>query len=84
MNETVLLEDTSNLAIKGANKVVSSTQNQAVDETASHTIVISGTDLEVKKLDLDNHEVCFSGKITNIKFSAPNGAKQPFLKRIFK
>lgn len=84
MSEIICIEDTSNLSIKGANKVVSSTQTQAVVETALNTIVISGAGLEVKKLDLDNHEVCFSGKISNIKFASPNGPKQPLLKRIFK
>ena len=74
----------SNICIKGANRVISSTPTQAVVETSTNSIIISGNNLEVKKLDLDNHEVTFSGKITNLKFSSPSGPKQPLLKRIFK
>ncbi len=84
MNENILIEDNKCFTLKGATKVVSSTQNQAIVETASVTILISGNGLEVKKLDLDNHEVCFEGKFTSIKFAAAGGAKQPLLKRIFK
>lgn len=84
MNETIIIENASNIAIKGATKVVTATQNQAVVETGGNSIVITGSNLEVKKLDLDNAEVCFTGKITNIKYGSLNAAKQPLLKRLFK
>lgn len=72
------------LQIKGATKVISSTQTQAVIETTENTIVVTGTEIEVKKLNLDECEVCLQGKFANFKFGALNGKKQPFLKRIFK
>lgn len=84
MSESVLIEDNNSITIKGAKKVVSSTQSQAVVETSTTTIVITGTGIEVKKLDLENETVCFYGKTTNIKFSGLGGGKQPILKRIFK
>ena len=84
MSESVFIEDNNLTTIKGAKKVVSATQSQGVVETAASTIVLSGSNLEVKRLDLENCEVCFAGKITNIKFSPLGAGKQPLLKRIFK
>ena len=72
------------LTIKSAKKMLSSTSTQAVIETATTSIIVSGTGLEVKKLDLENGEVCLSGKVTNIKLSAAGAAKPSLLKRIFK
>ena len=84
MSESILIENSSNLQIKGATKVVSSTVSQAVVESKGNTIIISGNGLEVRKLDLENGEVCFIGKISNIKFAPLGDSKTPLLKRIFK
>ena len=84
MDTSLLIEDDCLTTIKGAKRVVSATQSQGIVETASATIVLSGSNLEVKRLDLDNCEVCFSGKITNVKFNALGLGKQPILKRMFK
>ena len=84
MQESVLIENREKVKILGATKVVLSTQNQGVIETKDSLIVISGSDIEVKKLDLENGEVSFHGKINSIKFSNGQGAKAPLLKRIFK
>ncbi len=84
MSEIITIENSASLAIKGATKVVSATNSQAVVETKDNTIIISGNNLEVVKLDLENNDVNFIGKISNIKFSALGTTKTPFLKRIFK
>lgn len=84
MSELITIENSSNISINGATKVVSSTSTQAIVETKENTIIISGNNLEVRKLDLENCDVSFLGKITNIKFSPAGGTKTPFLKRIFK
>ena len=72
------------LQIKGATKIISSTQTQAIVETSDNGIIISGTEIEVKKLNLDEQEVIIGGKFTNLKFGNLNVKKQPLLKRIFK
>ena len=69
MQESVLIENREKVKILGATKVVLSTQNQGVIETKDSLIVISGSELEVKKLDLENGEVSFYGKINGIKFN---------------
>ncbi len=83
MNDLVTIENQKQITIKGATKVLSSTQNQSVVEVEGSTLVVSGSNLEVKKLDLDNKEVVFSGNISSLKFNN-KAEKQPFLKRIFK
>lgn len=72
------------LEIKGATKVTSCVQNQAVIETGDNLIIASGIEIEVKKLNLEEGEVSIQGKITNIKLGTPSSKKMPFLKRIFK
>lgn len=72
------------LLIKGATKIISSTQTQAVVETGENAIVLTGTNIEVKKLNLEEGEVCFNGKFSLIKFNEAIGQKTPLLKRIFK
>lgn len=84
MQESLLIENRESVKVLGATRVISSTQNQGVVETKDSVIVISGSDIEVKKLDLENGEVSFYGKINGIKFSNGQGAKVPLLKRIFK
>lgn len=71
------------LQIKGATKVVSSTSTQAVVEMANKTIVLSGNKIEVKKLNLEEGEVCLFGEFSVIKFGQ-KGDKKGLIKRIFK
>ena len=62
------------LMIKGATKVISSTQGSACVETDENSIVASGQNIEVKKLNLDEKEVCFSG---NFSFTFLSNGKSP-------
>ena len=72
------------LQITGVVRVVSTTTSQAVVETEEKSVIINGSGLEVKKLNLDEKEVCLQGEVFLIKVSVARGKKQPFLKRIFK
>jgi len=81
--ETICLEDRKKLIVKGATKVVSSTTNQAVVEIVDCNIIISGTNIEVTKLDLENKEVIFAGNINSFKYMK-KAEKTGFIKRLFK
>ena len=83
MNNYIHLEGDT-LDIKGASKVVSSTPTQAVVEIDEKAIILTGNNIEVKKLDLDNKEVSLGGKFLNIKISDASLKKGTLLKRIFK
>lgn len=82
--ESVLIEDTSSMSVKGAKKMCSSTPTQTVLETASNSVIVTGSNLEIKKLDLEGGEVCLAGKIANVKFAPLGAAKTSLIKRIFK
>ena len=73
----------NHLQLSGAKKVSSCTQSQAVIETNDKRILISGTELEVKKLNLENGEVELCGEFSNIKILGSQ-EKKSLLKRIFK
>lgn len=83
MSSSVFIDDQKNIIIKGAKRVVSSTNNQAVVEILNSCICITGSEIEVKKLDLNNGEVSFNGVVSNIKFS-DKVEKISLFKRIFK
>ncbi len=81
--ESLCIEDRKRLILTGATKIVSSTNTQAVVEVGDTNIVISGTNIEVTKLDLDNKTVTFSGNINSVKYTAKT-EKTSLLKRMFK
>ena len=81
--ENICIEDRKKLTIVGATRVVSATDTQAVVEIGGSNVIITGTNLEVTKLDLDNKEVCFSGMINGIKY-AQKAEKGNLIKRLFK
>ncbi len=81
--ESILIEDRKKLTLIGALKVVSATNTQAVVEVANNNVVISGSNIEVTKLNLDNKEVCFSGNIVGVKYMQ-KAEKGNFIKRLFK
>ena len=82
MKKKIVIEDDL-VNIDGAKKVVSSTSNNAVVETENETIFLSGSEIEVKKLNLEEGEVVLQGKFTSLKFGVPS-EKKSFLKKIFK
>lgn len=81
--ESICIEDRKSLTINGATKVISSTSTQAVIEVEDTNIVVTGTDIEVTKLDLDNKTVTFSGNINCVKY-ATKTEKANLFKRLFK
>ena len=83
MEEKITLTDRKSLNIIGATKVVSSTATQAVVEVKDSTLIITGKELAVVKLNLASKEVEFSGIVTNLKYTLPH-EKIPLFKRIFK
>jgi len=81
--ETIILEERKKISLTGATKVVSSTSTQAVVEVGGSNVVISGSNMEVTKLNLDNKEVIFSGNINSIKYMQKT-EKTNLIKRLFK
>ena len=81
--EGVLHIEGETLLLDGVNKVVSTTQTQSVVEVGQKLIVITGENIEVVSLNLQEGKLCLTGKFSNIKIGQ-GGEKKPFYKRIFK
>lgn len=81
--ESICIEDRKKISLTGATKVISSTNTQAVVEVGNSNVVITGTNIEVTKLDLENKEVMFAGEITGIKYNQKT-EKTNIIKRLFK
>lgn len=81
--QSICLEDRKILSLTGVTKIVSSTTTQAVVEIGEDSLVISGNNLEITKLNLENKAVSFSGMVNSLKFGQ-KAEKKGFFKRIFK
>lgn len=81
--QSILLEDKTKLTIRGATKVLSSTNTQAIIEMQDQNLIISGQNIEITKLNLENSEVIFNGEINSIKYSQKS-EKKNIIKRLFK
>lgn len=81
--ERIIIDDRKSIIINGATKVISTTQTQAIVEIEDTNLLVSGTNIEVTKLDLSNKEVEFAGNINSVKYLSKT-EKTPLLKRIFK
>ena len=77
MNTLLTLEDEKVLSIKGATKVVMATLTQSIILTEKKQINISGNNIEVKKLDIENGLVILSGDFINFKFVIYGGGIAP-------
>lgn len=81
--ESLCIEERNKLILTGAEKIIASTNTQAIVEVSDSNIIICGTDIEVTKLDLDNKIVTFAGKFSSVKYAVKT-EKTSLLKRLFK
>ena len=82
MEHSLNLVDRKHLTITGVEKVVSVKPDLVQLKSSAGDIVISGQNIEVTKLDLEQHTLSLNGKFDSIKYS--NIDKTPLLKKIFK
>lgn len=81
--ENITIENRGFITITGATKMLSSTETQSVVEIGDCNVVISGQNLEITKLDLDNKEVNIKGLVNSLKYSQ-KADKTNLFKRLFK
>ncbi len=80
--QRLCLVDRSSLSILGVQKVISAKPDLVQALLLDSGVMISGTDLQVSKLDLDAKLLELSGKIDSIRYTV--GKRDNFFKRIFK
>lgn len=81
-NQTIFLEDRNNLTVTGVEKMISVKPDLLQLSTIQGDMQVLGENMEMSKLDLEQHVVEVTGTINQIKFV--DGKKQPIFKRIFK
>lgn len=82
IEHNLTLNNRNNLNITGIEKVVSVKPDLLQVKSSAGDIIVTGQNIEVTKLDLDQHSINFSGKFDSIKYIDNN--KTPLLKKIFK
>lgn len=79
---SLTLTDRKHLTITGVEKVVSVKPDLLQLKSTAGDIIVTGQNIEVTKLDLDQHTLSLNGKFDSIKYN--NIDKTPLLKKIFK
>lgn len=76
------LTNRNHLTITGIDKVISVKPDLLQIKSNNGDIVVTGQNMEVTKLDLEQHTITLNGKFDSFKYLENN--KTPLLKKIFK
>ena len=79
---SLTLNNRNHLTITGIEKVISVKPDLLQIKSNSGDIVVTGQNMEVTKLDLEQHTITLNGKFDSFKYLENN--KTPLLKKIFK
>ena len=81
---TVVLEDRKRLTIEKTSEVVSFSDSEVVLETALGLLQVTGTDLAMKKLDLESGVAVITGTVDSMYYPDDDApAKKGFFARVF-
>ena len=81
MQNVITLTNRQTLNILGVSKVNGVSPTEVMLEIEGDRLLVTGENMEVQTLDVENKVLTILGKINSMKFL---GAKVPLLKRIFK
>ena len=82
LEHSFTLADRKHLTITGVEKVVSVKPDLVQLKTSAGDMIVTGQNIEVTKLDLEQHSFNLNGNFDSIKYVENN--KKPLLKKIFK
>ena len=81
----IVMLDRSRLEINGVGDVISVDVNEAILDTTSGKLTIKGSNLHVKRLNLEKGELDMEGVVDNIVYTkSTKDAKASVLSRIFR
>lgn len=86
-SQNIILENREKLSISGVEHVVSFDENAIILETVNGVLTITGSDLDVNKLNLDDGNLAVQGFVSGLMYSEKDsiGSKgKGFLGKIFK
>ena len=78
----LILNNRNSLSITGVDKVVSVKPDLLQLKTSAGDLIVTGENIEVTKLDLEQHRINLAGKFDSVKYNENN--KTPLFKKIFK
>ncbi len=78
------LVDRKKIDIVGVKKVNSATPKNVTVKLSQSSMSVSGSELNVEKLDLESGVLSITGNIDSVDFSKNKGKNESVLKRIFK
>lgn len=81
LNNKITLDNRNYLSITGVSKMIACNDTIITMLIKTTKLTVSGKDLKVEKLDIDNGVLEATGTIDSIKY---NGSNDGLLKRIFK
>lgn len=81
--QTIILQNKSQLSISGTNKIISLKPDLIQLDTVYGGIIITGSNLELIKLDNQSSTAEISGDVSSLKFAEAK-SKEPFFRKIFK
>ena len=86
INQEVILKNRSDLQITGVKKIESLNSNEFYLDTTLGKMVVRGTDLEMKHLDIEKEILIIIGQISLMEYLHKGQAKKSkgFLTKLFK
>ncbi len=83
-SQNVILENRRNMSVSGVKDVDSFDENAVALFTELGSMLISGSDLHISRLNIENGEVIINGTIDSIVYRGDNAKKGNFLQRLMK
>ena len=80
----VVMTDRKNMLVTDVIDVDSFNLTEILLETGQGTILVKGTDIHVKRLNLERGEADIEGKFDSIVYTKDKGKSDSLLKRMFK
>ena len=84
MSQNVILENRKSLSVSGVKDVDSFDENAVALYTELGNMLISGSDLHISRLNIENGEVIVNGTIDSIVYRGDSAKKGSFLQRLMK
>lgn len=84
-NTTLLLKNRTALSLTGVSDIISSDENSVYLDTIDGGLIIEGTELHIKSMNIGNGELSLEGRIDSISYhDKVQASKNGFWSRMFR
>jgi len=78
--DNIYLKNRKNITIEGIIEIISSNENEIITRLKDTNLLVSGSNIHITKLDIEEGLLCADGDFNMIKYGKTNN----FFKRLFK